>query len=369
MNLTYKYIAYTNKETQTKFDEQIGLCCDLYNLALEQRIKAFKSVMKRSISYFDQSEEVPEFIKEHIEYKKVYSRTLREALKRLDKSFQNFFRRVKNHETPGFPRFKSKDRYTTLSYRESGWKLKGKYITFSKLGTFKMKLSRSIEGVIKQILITKKGGNKFQICFVCDNVPLKILPKTNKSIGIDLGCKDIITTSDENKVTNPKFLKHSEEKLKLIQSQYSKYKNKKIKLRLIKLHEKVRNQRLDFNHKLSRDLINNYDNISVENIDINQLKNKTYKGIRKSITDASWGQLLNQLVYKAEYAGRRAIKVNPRNTSKMCSNCGELVNKKLSDRIHKCKCGLILDRDINASKNILRAGQALLNGESLSFKR
>jgi len=360
MKLTYKYIAYTDKETQIKFDIQIGLCCDLYNLALEQRIDGFKSVMRRNIFYISQQNEMPGFVKAYPEYKKVLTPVLLNVLRRLDHSFHDFFRRVKNHETPGFPRFKSKDGYTTLVYRYDGWKLKGKYITFSKLGTFKMKLSRSIEGTIKQVLITKKSKGKYQICFVCDNVPLKILPKTNKSIGIDLGCKDIITTSDGIKVENPKFLKHSEEKLKNIQSQYSKHKNKKTKLKLIKLHEKVKNQRLDFNHKLSRDLINNYDLISVENIDINQLKNKTYKGIRKSITDASWGQLLNQLIYKAEYADRKIIKVNPRNTSKMCSNCGLLVPKKLSDRIHICKCGLVMDRDINASKNILRAGQAFL---------
>lgn len=365
MYLIYKYIAYTNKETQAKFDEQIGLCCDLYNLALEQRISAFKSVMRKSVSCFDQINELPELVKAYPEFKKAYSRILREVLRRLDSSFKAFFRRVKNHETPGFPRFKGKDSYTTLVFNDDGWKLDNKYITFSKLGTFKMKLSRPIEGTIKQVLITKKSKNKFQICFVCDNIPLKILPKTNKSIGIDLGCKDIVTTSDGNKVINPKFLKHSEDKLKLIQSQYSKHKNKKVKLRLIKLHEKVKNQRLDFNHKLSRGLINNYDNISVENIDINQLNKKTYKGIRESINDASWGQLLNQLIYKAEYADRKIIKVNPRNTSKMCSNCGKLVNKKLSDRIHNCRCGLVMDRDINASKNILRAGQVLLKGESL----
>jgi len=365
MNISFKYTAYTNKETQAKFNEQVGLCCDLYNLALEQRIKEFKSIMRRNISCYDQINDLPELKKAYPEYKKVCAQTLQNVLKRLDKSFQSFFRRVKNHEKPGFPRFKSRDRYTTLAYSIEGWKLKGKYITFPKIGAFKMKLHRLIEGTIKQVLITKKGKNKFQICFVCDNVPLKILPKTNKSIGIDLGCRDVITTSDGNKVENPKFLKHSEEKLKSIQSIYSKHKNKKVKRQLIKLHEKVRNQRLDFNHKLSRNLINNYDLISVENIDINQLKNKTYKGIRKSITDASWGQLLNQLIYKAEYADRKIIKINPRNTSKMCSNCGKLVNKKLSDRIHNCKCGLVMDRDINASKNILRAGQALLKGESL----
>jgi len=365
MKLVFKYTAYANKLTQRRFNESAGLCCDLYNLALEQRIAAFKSVCSRSVSKYDQQNELPEFKKANPEFSGVYSQTLQNVLIRLDNAFQSFFKRCQAHEAPGFPRFKSKDRYTTIVYNTSGYTIRGKYITFSKLGTFKLKLSRPILGDIKCVTLTKKSNGKFQVAFSCDNVPTKILPITGKAIGLDLGCTDIVSDSAGIKTENPKFLKVSQEKLRKLQANYASKKTAKARKCLAKLHEKVANQRKDFLHKLSRKYINENDLICVEKLQPQKLADKSYKNIRKSMIEASWAMLLQQLRYKAEYAGRDIVEVNPRNTSKMCSDCGELVEKTLSNRIHKCKCGLSIDSDVNAAKNILRAGQAPIRKDKI----
>ena len=211
------------------------------------------------------------------------------------------------------------------------------------------------------VTITKTLTNKWFVCFSCDNVPQKLLPKMNKSIGIDVGCESFLTTSDGVKIANPRFLKQSEEKLKRQQSALSRKKKgsnrrKKAKLLVAKTHEKIANQRRDFQFKVVNLLVKNHDTICIED-----LKSwNSFRSMNKSMRDVSWFQFFNILLFKAAEAGREVIKVPAGRTSQICSSCGKEVPKDLSVRTHNCPyCHLVIDRDVNAALNILRLGMSL----------
>jgi putative transposase len=362
MKKTFKYRIYASKETIAKAEYWLSLCCDLYNCCLEQRITAYH-LKHETISGFDQFKEVTNLKVLFPEYKEVSSQTLQEVTERLYNAYQAFFRRCKNGEKPGFPRFKSKSRFDSFVLKRTGWHLEGRYLWIHKVGRFKMNLSREIEGNIKTITIKRTPTNKWYASFSCDNVPEKKLAISDKVIGLDMGIKSYLTDSEGKHVENPKWLKESEELLRRKQrclSRRIKGSNRRKKARLLvaKAHEKVDNQRSDFLHKLANDYIENYGTIVVENLQIkNMVKNHH---LAKSISDCAWGKFFELLSYKAEEAGRIVLKENPCNTSKMCSECGA-INKalKLSDREWVCQsCGTLHDRDENASKNIKRLGQS-----------
>lgn len=360
MKLTFTYTAYANKKTQKAFDVALESCRALYNVALEQRICAYKSVMRKNVTCYEQIKELPSLKGAYPEFADVYSQTLQDTIERLDRAYKSFFKRIKLGDRPGHPRFKGKDRYVTLAYKVAGYKIVGRYITFSKLGTFKLQLSRPIIGKIKYITITKKSNDKFQIAFTCDVAPKQPLVKTGNVIGLDLGCTNVVTDSNGSKTKNPKFLGKMQERIGKIQKKQAIKKTSKRRKEIARLHAKVARQRKDFLHKVSRKYVNENDLICVEKLATNEIKEKAYKTIRKSATDAAWGTLLQYLRYKAEYAGRDFVEVNPKNTSKRCSACGKLIEKTLANRVHVCDCGYTEDRDVNAAKNILRAGQARL---------
>jgi putative transposase len=361
MQKTFKYRIYANRETLVKADNWLALCCNLYNSALANRIYAYR-YKRDSISGYSQMAELPDIKESMPEYKQVGSQVLQQVLGRLDLSFKAFFKRNKRGEKAGFPRFKSKRRYDSFTLKVSGWELDGKYLSIRNIGRFKLRLSREIQGDIKTIIIRRTSTNKWYACFSCANVPEKRLPKSDKAIGIDVGIKSFLTDSEGNKVENPKFLKHSLKELKIRQRKLARAKNgsnrrKDTRLQLAKCYEKVANQRKDFHQKLANEYVKDYGTIKVENLQIrNMVKNHK---LAREINDCAWGQFFEILSYKAEEAGRKVIKVNPRNTSKMCSNCGELNHElKLSDRTWTCLiCGTIHDRDTNAAINIQGVGQ------------
>ena len=360
MKKSFKYRAYLNKKTKVNTENALNLCRNLYNICLEQRIMFYK-YGKKSISCYDQMKQLPELKKEFTEYKEINSQTLQDVVERLDKAYQSFFRRIKNKKTAGFPRFKGKNRYDSFTLKQHGYKLEGRYLIVKNIGRFKLMLHRPIEGTIKIVTI-RKYCNKWYVCFSCDNVPLKILPKTGKKIGIDVGCLDFITDSNGNKISNPRFMKKSEDLLAIRQQKLStKKKNsnnrKKAKILVAKVHEKLYNQRNDFQFKVANKLVKENDVICIEDLKFWKTK---YKNLNKSILDVSWFNFFNKLDYKAVEAGKIIVKVNPRNTSQMCSNCGTIVKKSLSVRIHNCPiCKLTIDRDVNSAINILRLGTSL----------
>jgi putative transposase len=351
--VAYKYRIYPTKEQKQKIQFTLERCRLLYNRLLEERILAYKQEGKTP-NYYDQANTFNER-KQHIPaLKQVHSQVLQDVAKRLDKAYQAFFRRVKQAETPGFPRFKPQSRYDSFTYPQGGYTIHGNKIKLSKIGEVKIKLHRELQGKMKTCSILVKNG-KYYACFSCE-VEAKPLPITNMKVGIDLGLKHLAIPSEGELIESPKYLRLSEQRLKHLQRAVSKKKKgskrrSKAVHQLAKLHEHVANQRKDHAHKVSRKLVNQYQLIAFEDLNILGLVKNHH--LAKSIVDAGWQQLVQFVMYKAESAGRQVVQVNPYNTSQQCSNCGEIVKKTLSERTHQCSCGYVADRDVNAAINIL----------------
>lgn len=360
MRKSFKYRLFTNKTQEARFDSLFNSARFLYNCALEQRIVCWKQGRK-SISYYDQASALKEIRNFDEDLAQLNYSASQNILRRLDKAFQAFFRRIKQGDEPGFPRFKGKDRFHSITFPAygDGIKLKNGKLYIQNVGHIRIKLHRNLEGKIKAVTIKKQNG-RFYVSFSCDEVPQTILPVSTKDIAIDVGIKSFAVMSDGQVVDNPKHLKQSEEKLQELQRQHSKKRTRKTRRKLTCLHEKVANQRKDFQHKLSRKIVNEFGSIFVENLKPKQMVNGNFKVLNKYINDAAWSQFFNLLSYKAEEAGRVLVKVNPKNTTRACSRCGKIVPKDLSVRIHICPyCGLNMDRDKNAALNILRLGRSL----------
>ncbi len=361
---TYKYRLLGNKNTYTNAGRWLALCRRLYNMALEQRIAVYKR-NKESLSFYEQKRQLPDLKAGFPEYREVDAQVLQDVLERLGKAYQGFFRRVKNGDKPGFPRFKGRDRYKSFTLKQNSWKLDGKYLTIRNVGRFKLRLSRPVEGDIKTVTIRREPTGKWYVCFSCDNVPERVLEKSSKSIGIDVGIKSFLVDSEGNKVDSPAYFRQSERLLRrrqrtLCRRVKDSHRRHKARILVAKAHEKVKNQRNDFLHKVANRYISNYGYIFIEDLNIKGMVRNHH--LSKSIADSSWGKFFELLSYKAEGAGRTLTRI-PRfePSSKTCSECGA-VNQDLTlnDRQWVCQaCGVLHERDYNAAKNIHRVGQTL----------
>lgn len=353
---TYRYRIYPNNRQKQIIDQTIELCRYLYNCGLEHRILAYRQ-RRASVYAYQQINELPGIKEVFPDYKNIYSQVLQDVLRRLDKTFSSFFRRVKTGEKPGFPRYKGENRYHSFTYpqpQENMIPANGK-VYLPKIGKVKIKLHREIPGNIKTVTVTRRNG-KYYACFTVE-VESVLLPKTGRTVGIDVGVSAFVATSDGLLVQSPQTYRKAEKSLKTLQREVFRRKKgsnrrRKSVQKLASVHEKIANQRKDIAHKTARYLVNNYDLIAHEDLQIkNMVKNHH---LAKSIQDSGWGMFFDILAYKAEEAGKQVVKVNPYNTSQICSGCGHIVKKTLAVRIHKCPhCGLELDRDINAARNIL----------------
>ena len=374
---TYKYRLYPTDSQIKRLEETFDSCRFLYNCALQERISHYKKYNK-SISYLTQQNHLP-LVKDFMpEFTHIHSQVLQSTLKRLDSAYKGFFRRVKLGEKAGFPRFKNKDRFHSILYPQSGFALsksKGKIgqkrckLKLSKIGNIAMRFHRNIKGRLKTCQIIRTSSEKYYVCLTCDNVPKEHIAKTGKSIGIDLGIRNLIAMSNGNKIDNPKYFKKHQDKLAFAQQRLSKlnFKNprrKAAKLHAARLYEKTTNQRTDFYHKLSNKIVKEFDKIVLEKLDIKNMQKDNWRSLNREIQNCAWNQLVQMFLYKAESADKEIVLVDPRNTSKMCSDCGKLVSKKLSERIHKCECGLEMDRDYNAAINIYNRGKQSLPRKS-----
>lgn len=234
-----------------------------------------------------------------------------------------------------------------------------------KLGLVRFNLYRPIEGSIKDATIRHKNGRWF-VCFACDLGPAPDKAPVARATGVDLGLTSFAVLADGTEVENPRFFRKGEALLatrqRKLQLKKRGSKSRERAKRLVgKAHEHVKNQRLDFSRKLAVDLFSRYDLVAFEDL---QIRNMIRSSLGKSIFDAAWGVFLNALVCKAESAGKWAVPVDPRGTSQRCSDCGAVVKKELSERQHRCGCGLTLGRDHNAALNILAAGRAVVGGSS-----
>jgi len=361
---TFKYRIYPTSKQKKFLQTYLDACRWVYNKTLETRKKSWEDE-KKSLSLYDTQKLLTLWKKDKLELNDVFSQCLTNAQNRLDKAFKAFFRRVKSGDKPGYPRFQGRDRYNSFTFPQYGFKLIDNKLKMSKIGAVRIKQHRPIEGKIKTLTIRKDSTDKWFACFVCES-EINSLPIIDKSIGIDVGLINFATFSDGTKIDNPRFFKQDEDKLAKCQRKFSKvkkgsFKRKKLKKIVAKIHSKIVNKRTDFAHKLSRRIINENQVIVFEKLDIKNMQQGAFKGVRKSIGNVAWNQFMNFVKYKAEWAGRQTIFINPRNTSKMCSRCHNLVDKDLSIRTHSCSCGLVLDRDHNAAINILRLGMESLS--------
>jgi len=367
----FRYRVYLSKAQKRLFSEQAETCRLLYNHLLALNNESYKKDKTSLVHRF--SGLLPKLKKIEPRLKEVHSQVSQDVCRRLNLAFENFFRRVKLGEDPGFPRYKGSHRTVSLGFTNQNFRvMEDNRVFFNKIGLVKTKFHRIIPigSVVKQATLKKTPSDKFFVSIICDTPDSKKLPKTGKTLAFDLGLSSYLTTHEGLKIKNPKHLAKKLTELKKTQSKLDKEKKwspkkDKLKKKFQKLHEKVKNQRTDHLHKLSRKIVNENDIIILEDLNIkNMLERENEKltkkqnlGMHRNIGDAAWSTFSNMLSYKAENAGRTVIKVDPRNTSKMCSRCFRLVFKELRNRVHECPfCSLVLDRDLNAALNIHRLG-------------
>jgi len=348
---TYKFRIYPTVAQVKIMESTLGTCRFLYNDCLADRKNAYERT-GITVSYYDQQYEL-----KNREGINIHSKVAQDVLRRLQKAYDNFFRRVKNGEEPGYPRFQGYDRYNSFTYSQSGFKIldDGK-LRLSKIGDLKLIQHREIEGKIKTITV-KREGDQWYASFSTE-LKIEIEPVEIKSaVGIDVGIKTLAVLSNGEEIPNIKTTNNYEKRLAKIQRKLSRMKKgsnnrNKQKNKVQSIHRKIRNVRNDYLHKQSTKLVNKWDLIVLEDLQVkNMIKNHK---LAKSIADVSWNNFASMMKYKAEWAGKEIVFVNPRNTSKTCSVCGHIQDMPLSQRTYTCpECNLSLDRDHNAAINIL----------------
>lgn len=393
----YKFRLYPTRKQIVRLQQTLDACRILYNAALSERRDAYNFHVRQhpgyydaatrkarsrelEINYYSQANQLPQIKEIREEYNDIHSQVLQDVLRRVQKAFDAFFRRVRNGEEPGYPRFQGKGRYDSFTYPQAGFSLThDNRVCLSKIGSIKVKMHREIKGKIKTCTI-KREGDAWYVVFACE-VEAEPMEENQEAVGIDLGVLHFATLSDGSTIENPRYLRKAGKKLERSQQALSRkkrgsHRRKKAGQLVGKAHRKVANQRRDFLHKESRKLVNAYGMIVFEELqpanmskrpNPKQDENGRYlpngaaakSGLNKSIADAGWSMFQQFCVYKAEEAGRTVLFVNPKYTSQMCSGCGTVVKKELSERWHSCECGTELDRDHNAALNILRLGRSL----------
>jgi len=367
--MTYKYRLLPTKAQRAKLANTLELCRWVYNETLAVRKNAWEQEQK-SISRYETINMLPMLKEQKPELNQVYAQVLQEVCTRVDLAFKAFFRRVKEGEKAGYPRFRGYGRYDSFTYPQSGFELVGNGLKISKIGAVKVIIDRPLQGTIKTLNIRRDSVGNWYANFSCE-VETEPLPKSEKAIGIDVGLESFATFSDGTKIANPRFFRRDEKELAKAQRKLSKTEKgtperAKRRKAVAHIYHRISNRRKDFAHKLSRRLVNEYGIIALEKLNNkNMLQNHC---LAKSISDAAWNQFVQYIQYKAECADRECVLVDPRNTSKRCSRCGTLVEKSLSVRVHKCPvCNLEIDRDENAAINILALGLQCIDASHRSY--
>lgn len=350
------------------FIETVETCRHLSNHALSERTTAYQE-RGDSIGFARQCASLPALKIQSPYLKRVHSQVLQDVLHRVDRAFQAFFRRVKAGKKPGYPRFKGRGWYDSFTSPQwgNGAKLEGGRLILSKIGALRLHNDRPLEGTPKTCTIVRNADGWYAR-IACDVAPSP-LPPTGKAVGIDVGLESVATLSNGVQIANPRSYRAAERTLKQAQRRLSrrvKGSNRRRKAHelLAKAHLKVQRARQDFAHKTARTLVNEYDHIAVEKLNIRGMARN--HPLAKSISDAGWGLFLSILIAKAASAGRVVVEGNPAGTSQVCAQCGESVPKRLAVRWHSCPyCGCELHRDHNAALNILKRGGGAAFGEAL----
>jgi putative transposase len=360
MRKAYRFRIYPSKEQRRILEQTLQTCRILHNSLLAGRRDSYRKT-GRSPGYYEQKRSLIERKTNNTYMRQVHSQVLQDVALRLERGFENYFERIKKGEKAGYPRFKGWNRYNSFTYPQfgNGVVLKDGRLALSKIGSVRIFQHRPLPSdvTIKTCTIRRDVDKWYASLTVIieDNQPQDCEGKSQ--VGVDLGLNSLVTLSNGEKVEPPKFLWKSEKKLKREQHRLSgkskgSMNRRRQVIKLARIHGKIRLQRSDFNHKLSRTLVTRFDVIGFENLRIpNMMKNHRFA---KSIADAGWGQLRGFTSYKAEEAGKRVETVDSYGTTRDCSRCGFHVPKNLSERVHECwNCGLMLDRDWNAARNVL----------------
>jgi putative transposase len=350
---TFKEKLRPTPTQERELERVLLLCRSLYNTALEQRITAWQRC-RVSVSRYEQEAELKAIRAEFPEYAAVHSHILQDVLARLDKTYQAFFRRVQRGEggkKAGFPRFKGENRYHSFTFKEygNGARLENGFLALSKIGRISIYRSRPLDGTPKTVTVTKEADGWY-VAISCAEVPIHPLPPTGQETGIDLGLASFATLADGTMIHNPRCYRTAEAYLRRCQRRVARRKRGSNRVRkaaklLARAHQRIRNQRLDFHHKVARKLVRQFDTIYYEDLRVrNMMKNHH---LAKSVSDVGWRRFLTILTFKAAGAGKRVVAVEPAYTSQKCSGCGRVVSKGLSVRWHHCPyedCELTLSR-------------------------
>jgi len=367
---TFKYKLNPTPEQERLLRRALTLCRHIYNAAVGERREAWR-LCGVSVTYYQQKAELPGIKESMPEYAEVHSQVLQDVVLRVDRAFQAFFSRIREGQTPGYPRFRGRDRYNSFTYPQfgNGEAFDGGLLGLPKIGRIPIWLHRPLEGDPKAVTVSKEADGWYA-CFSCANVPTQPLPPTGQEAGIDLGIEAFATLSNGTRIFHTGWYRKVERALKTAQRRVSRRKKGSNRRRkavnlLAKAHQRVRRQRMDFHHKTALALVRANDAIYHEDLQTaNMLKNHH---LAKSIQDAGWSAFLSILSDKAACAGRSVVAVPPAYTSQICSGCGVMVAKGLSVRWHSCPdCGASLHRDQNAAMNIERAGQSLRGGAAVA---
>jgi putative transposase len=362
MRLTYKYRLFPTAAQRTAMRRSLDACRWVYNKVLETRKEAWEQ-RQESVSRYDTIKMLPGWKQDHPFLNDAFSQCLQEVCTRVDLAFKAFFRRVKAGEKPGYPRFKGAGWYKSFTYPQNGFRLDGDRLYLSKIGDVRIVLHRPLEGEVKTLTVKQDALGNWYACFSVE-IELDPLPPSPHVVGIDLGLAHFATLSTGEQVPNPRFFRQDERALAKAQRRLSRCDKGTAEYRkhqrvIQHIHQRIANRRKDLAHKLSRRLVDEFQIVVFEDLDIRDMQENGYRSLHKSIGDAAWNQLVQYTRYKAEKAGRECVLVNPRGTTQECSNCGEVVPKNLSTRVHECPhCDCVLDRDLNASLNILARGLA-----------
>lgn len=375
--LTFQYRLFPNNKQQSLLWTHANKLNNLYNYFLDQRITAHKNKVK--IAHKEQQAELVVLKKNDKVLQEMHSQVIQQVTLRLKKSYTAFFDRVKKGGPPGFPKFRACRDFFGICYPQSGYTIENSMFITKAYGNISFKQHRNIQGNVKQISISCKN-NKYYLNVTTDTSNKQVFAKIAE-VGIDIGLKNLVVTSDGKKIINCTHAKYFDKQITKVQSRADKLtkgSNKqkflsKVKRRLC--GAKVRKIN-DFQHKVSRNLARQYDTVYAEDLSVKNMSESRITNLNKAIRNAKFGQFLNFLGYKAN----KLVLVNPVHTSMTCNNCSNINhNLKLSDRIITCsKCGAVYDRDENAAKNVFCLGQAVSTGkygqsltidEALAFRR
>lgn len=351
---TYKFKLNPTKSQVDKFEAWINTCRYIYNVALEERITAYRTI-KKSISRYEQYNQLPEIKKDFPFVSDIYSDTLQEVLDRVDKSYKNFFL------GSGFPKFSKKGNYRSFTYKRH-FSVCNTHIKLPKIGSVKYFNSRPMSGNLKTATILKEGNSYF-ICIVSELPDKPVTIDDSQAVGIDMGIVNFAFLSDGRVINNPLFLHPRLRQLRVLQRKLSRQKRgsvsrDKTKKKISALHFKILNCRMDYLHKVSTTIANEYSSCYMEDLKIKNMLG--LRSIALKLSDSSFGLFKEQLQYKFKERGKHLGLVHPAYTSQTCSECFSVdKNSRLSQSEFVCTgCGHLENADLNASKNIMRQGMS-----------